>query len=77
MGRVHITESIRGYEDAMIEHWKLYGLAVILFFGGFFFWWIMDFAINFNPGTLLIIVGIIVFLVARKMGKSRRRKYRY
>lgn len=77
MGRVHITETIQGYENAMAEHWKLYVLAFVLFFGGIFFWWILRFAINFNPGIFLIIAGVVVFLIARSTGKGRRRKYRF
>lgn len=77
MGRVHINESIQGYENAMTEHWQLYVLAFVLFFGGFFFWWILRFSISFNPGTFLILAGIIVFLIARKVGKNRRKRYRF
>ncbi|MBI2043916.1 hypothetical protein HYT24_00965 [Candidatus Pacearchaeota archaeon] len=77
MGRVQIGESIESYEDAMTAHWNLYIMASVLFFGGIFFWWLMDFSISFNPGILLIIAGIIVFLIGKKIGKSRRRKYRF
>lgn len=77
MGRVNIGETIEGYENAMTAHWRLYVMAFVLFFGGIFFWWILGFAINFNPGIFLIIAGIVVFFIARNIGKGRRRRYRF
>ena len=77
MSRVHIGETIEGYENAMTAHWNLYVIAGVLLFVGIFLWWILKFTISFNVGIVLIIAGIVVFLLGKKMGKKRKRKYRF